>query len=159
MYLCDTWYLSLCVDDCLVCGWNSNLHTRQLPIQYDKYQVSHISPDDKTQSHPKHVEKRNKHTKKNVTNTRCPIHTIISPDDRHIVARNMQRKEINILRKMCTKLALFARLCRDERSTKHKKHKTKKKFQEIIMIIIYYNYYYVKFVFTISSINILFYQD
>jgi len=36
-----------------------------------------------------------------VTNTKCHIHTVISPDDGHIIARNMQRKEINILRKNC----------------------------------------------------------
>jgi len=34
-----------------------------------------------------------------VTNTKCRINTVISPDDGHIVARNMQRKETNILRK------------------------------------------------------------
>jgi hypothetical protein len=34
-----------------------------------------------------------------VTNTKCRIDAVISPDDGHIVARNMQRKEINILRK------------------------------------------------------------
>jgi len=34
-----------------------------------------------------------------VTNTRCRIGTIFSPDDGHIVARSMWRKAINILRK------------------------------------------------------------
>ena len=34
-----------------------------------------------------------------VTNTRCRIGTVFSPDDGHIVARNMYRKAINILRK------------------------------------------------------------
>jgi hypothetical protein len=34
-----------------------------------------------------------------VTNTKCRIDTVIYPDDGHIVARNKQRKEINILRK------------------------------------------------------------
>ena len=34
-----------------------------------------------------------------VTNAECRIDTVISPDDVHIVARNMQRKEINVLRK------------------------------------------------------------
>ena len=34
-----------------------------------------------------------------VTSTKCRIDTVISPDDAHIVTRNMQRKEINILRK------------------------------------------------------------
>ena len=36
-----------------------------------------------------------------VTNTRCRICTVNSPDDGHIVARNMWRKAINILRKNC----------------------------------------------------------
>jgi len=35
-----------------------------------------------------------------VTNIRCRIGTVFSPDDGHIVARNMQRKAINILRKI-----------------------------------------------------------
>jgi len=35
-----------------------------------------------------------------VTNTKCRIDTIISPDDGHIAARNMYRKEINVLRKI-----------------------------------------------------------
>ena len=34
-----------------------------------------------------------------ITSTKCLIDTVISPDDRHIVGRNMQRREINILRK------------------------------------------------------------
>ena len=50
-YLCDTWYLSLYVDDCLVC----------IP-------VSHLY---------------------SVTNSRCRIGTVFSPDDGHTVARNM----------------------------------------------------------------------
>jgi hypothetical protein len=47
------------------------------------------------------------------------INTVVSPDDGHIVARNMLRKEIN-QEKLCTKLALFTRLYRDARLTKHK---------------------------------------
>jgi hypothetical protein len=35
-----------------------------------------------------------------VTNTKCHIDTVISPDDGHIVARNTQRKEIYVLRKI-----------------------------------------------------------
>ena len=34
-----------------------------------------------------------------VTITKCHIDTVISPDDGHIFAQNMQRKEINVLRK------------------------------------------------------------
>jgi len=35
-----------------------------------------------------------------VTNIKCCIDTVISPDDGHIVARDMKRKEINIPRKV-----------------------------------------------------------
>jgi len=35
-----------------------------------------------------------------VTSTKRRIYTAISPDDEHIVARNVQRKEINIPRKI-----------------------------------------------------------
>jgi len=35
-----------------------------------------------------------------ITNTKCRIDTVISPDDVHIIERNMRRKEINILRKI-----------------------------------------------------------
>jgi len=35
-----------------------------------------------------------------ITSTKSHINTVVSPDDGHIVARNMQRKEINILRKI-----------------------------------------------------------
>jgi hypothetical protein len=56
-----------------------------------------------------------------IKNTKCCINTVVAPDDGHIVARNMYRL-INILRiKLFTKLALFTRLYKDARSTKHKK--------------------------------------
>jgi len=45
-----------------------------------------------------------------ITCTKCRINTVVSPDDGHILARNMQRKEINILKKLYTKLVLFTRL-------------------------------------------------
>jgi hypothetical protein len=35
-----------------------------------------------------------------VPNTRCRLGTVFSPDDGHIVTRNMYRKAINILRKL-----------------------------------------------------------
>ena len=44
-----------------------------------------------------------------VTNTKCRIRTVFSPVDGHIIARNMWRKAINILRKLCIKLVLFTR--------------------------------------------------
>jgi len=64
---CDTWYLLVCVDDCLVCRL-STLHTRQSSTQNNKYQVSHKWSCFSwwwTHIRPKHVEKRNKHSKKN----------------------------------------------------------------------------------------------
>jgi len=45
-----------------------------------------------------------------VTNTRCRIDAVISPDDGHIVARNMYRIEIDIQEKLYTRLVLFTRL-------------------------------------------------
>jgi len=35
-----------------------------------------------------------------VTNTKCRLDTVVSPDDGHIDDRNMSKKEINILRKI-----------------------------------------------------------
>jgi len=44
IYQCDIWYMSLCIDDCLVCrfGWTAvhpNLHTKRSSIQSDIYQM------------------------------------------------------------------------------------------------------------------------
>jgi hypothetical protein len=64
----------------------------QSTIQSDKYQVSH------RYSHPYRV-----------TSIMCTIDTVISPDDGHIVTRNMQRKEINILRKMVHQVGFIYR--------------------------------------------------
>ena len=36
-----------------------------------------------------------------ITSTKCRINKVLSPDDGHIFARNMYRKEINMLRKNC----------------------------------------------------------
>jgi hypothetical protein len=56
-----------------------------------------------------------------MTNTRCRIDAVISPDDGRIVARNMYRIEINIKEKLCTSLVFFTRLYKDAQSKKHKK--------------------------------------
>ena len=96
--LCDTLYLLFCVDDCLVCRicrvhTLHILHTRQSSTQNNKYQVSHKHSCFSwwwAQSRPKHVE-IDKYTKNKHTKN-----------------------------KVCTKLALFTRLYRDARSTKHK---------------------------------------
>jgi hypothetical protein len=58
--LCDTCFLLFCMNDCL--------HTRQSSIQNKKYQVSHkygYSSWWCAHIRQKHVEKINKHTKKN----------------------------------------------------------------------------------------------
>jgi len=54
-----SWYLSLCMDDCLVCRVDFN---------------------------PLCIPESHQHR---VTNTKCRIDTVISPDDGHIFARNM----------------------------------------------------------------------
>ena len=60
-----------------------------------------------------------------VTNTRCRIGTVFSPDDGHIVARNMERKLINILRKFVHQDdSVYKRLYKDAWSTKYKKEDT-----------------------------------
>ena len=98
LYLCDTWYLLFCVDDCLVC--RSTCSCIPDGIQYflfcvdDWYAGWNVDVSHKhscfswwwAHSRPKHVEidKFNKN-------------------------------------KLCTELALFTRLYRDARSTKHKK--------------------------------------
>jgi hypothetical protein len=41
----------------------------------------------------------------NKKSTKCRIDTVISPDDGHIVTRNMEREEINVLRKIVHKLS------------------------------------------------------
>jgi len=57
-----------------------------------------------------------------VTNTRCRIGTVFPPYDGHIVARNMKRKAINILRKFVHQFgSIYKRLYKDARPTKHKR--------------------------------------
>jgi len=45
-----------------------------------------------------------------ITNTKCRIDTVVSPDDGHIVARNMLRKEINILCKIVHKFGFIYKI-------------------------------------------------
>jgi hypothetical protein len=56
-----------------------------------------------------------------VTSTKCGINKVISPDDGHIVARNLYRKEINILRKIVHQVGFIYKITEDARSTNHKK--------------------------------------
>ena len=61
LYLCDTWYLLFCME-------HMHLHTRQSSTQNNKYKVSHRYSCISwwwAHSRPKHVQKRNKHSKKN----------------------------------------------------------------------------------------------
>jgi len=56
-----------------------------------------------------------------VTNTRCRKGTVFSPDDGHIVARNMYRKAINLSRKSVHQIgSIYKRLYKASGSTKHK---------------------------------------
>jgi len=45
-----------------------------------------------------------------VTSTKCRIDTVISSDDGHIVARNIQRKGINILRKIVQQVGFIYKI-------------------------------------------------
>ena len=50
LYQCDIWFMSICVDDRLVCKFHPNLHTGRSSMQIDINQVSHCynnSPDDR----------------------------------------------------------------------------------------------------------------
>jgi len=47
-----------------------------------------------------------------VTNTRRRIGTVFSPDDGHIVAQNMYRKAINILRKIVHQVGSIHKIIR-----------------------------------------------
>ena len=67
------------------------------------------------QSHPDLHTKRSRDLHTNghlyrVTYTRCLIDTINSPDDGHMVARNMYRIEINIDEKSCASSWLFTKI-------------------------------------------------
>jgi len=42
--------------------------------------------------------------------TTCCTDTVISPDDGHIVAQNMKRKEINILKKIVHKVGFIYKM-------------------------------------------------
>jgi len=74
----------------LVCGWNSTLHTRQSSTQTNKYEVSHKYSCFSWWWAHSH-----------------PKHVVV---DKYKYTKN----------ELCTKLALFTRLYRDARSTKHK---------------------------------------
>jgi hypothetical protein len=55
-----------------------------------------------------------------ITSTKGRINTVVSPDDGHIVTQKIVEIDKYTKNKLYTKLALFATLCRDARSTKHK---------------------------------------
>ena len=80
MCLCDTWYLLFCMDDCC-------------PVCRVEHSTLHTGQ-----------------SSYRIISTNCCIDTFVSPDDGHIVAQNVQRLiNINILRKLCTKLVLFTK--------------------------------------------------
>ena len=47
-----------------------------------------------------------------MTNTKCRVDTVISPEDGRMVARNMYRKEINILRRTVHQVRLIYKITR-----------------------------------------------
>jgi len=55
-----------------------------------------------------------------ISSTKCRINTVVSPDDGHIVAQNMYRKEINILRTLVQQVGFIYKIIQGGRSTKHK---------------------------------------
>ena len=62
--VCDTWYLSVCVDDCLVCRVILDSHPHR--VANTKCRIGTVvSPDDGHIVARNNVEERNKHTKKN----------------------------------------------------------------------------------------------
>ena len=48
-----------------------------------------------------------------ITSTKCRINTVVSPDDGHIVARNMSREEINILKKIVHQVGFIYKILRN----------------------------------------------
>jgi len=78
LYQCDNWFMSLCVDDRLVCRSICScllLHTGRSSTQSDINQVSHWYNN--------------------------------STDDGHIAARNIYRIEINIHERLCVRLVIY----------------------------------------------------
>jgi len=57
-----------------------------------------------------------------VTNTKCRIHAVISPDDGHIIVRNTWRKEINTLRKIVHQVGFIYKIIQG--CTEHKIRET-----------------------------------
>jgi len=66
-----------------------------------------------------------------ITSTKCRINTVVSPGDEHIDARNMYRKEINILRKIVHQVGFIYKILQDARSTKHQIYLWR--FQKLIL--------------------------
>jgi len=56
-----------------------------------------------------------------VTNTSCRIGTVYAPGDGHIVARNMERKPINTLRKFVHQIGSIYKIIHGCMSTEHEK--------------------------------------
>jgi hypothetical protein len=48
-----------------------------------------------------------------ITSNKCHINAVISPDDGHIVARYMYRKEINILRKVMHQVGFIYKIIQE----------------------------------------------
>jgi Fe2+ or Zn2+ uptake regulation protein len=59
-----------------------------------------------------------------VTNTRCRIGTAFSPDDGHVVARNVYRKAINTLRKFVHQVDSIYKILYNDAGQQNIKKKT-----------------------------------
>jgi hypothetical protein len=64
------------------------------------------------------------HNTHRVTSTKCHKNIVISPDDDHIVARNMYSKEINILRKVVHEVGFIYKIIQGYTARKLKKNGT-----------------------------------
>ena len=72
-----------------------------------------------------HHQKKQLYLSDACTSTRCYINTVISPDDGHIVARNMYREEINIVRKIVHQVGLIYEIIQGRKVNKTLKNMIK----------------------------------
>jgi len=84
LYQCDTWYMSLCVDDRLVCRSvipTCKPHGHLQRVTYTRCCIHTIdSPDDGAHGCPKHVENRNDLIRRN-----CASSWFVCKEQHHII--------------------------------------------------------------------------
>ena len=96
LYQCDTWFMSLCVDDRLVCRSICSATSQQTHTESHELGVALIQQFSWWWAHgcPKHVQKRNKHTRKHV---RQFVYLQGSYQDARSTKHKIQRKRVNKL--------------------------------------------------------------